>query len=77
MYVYWERHYLGSITCHLRNGPVQFCNTQKIEKAFCDVDIGEAYPTFVDNVIIELNANDESDSDTGSSSCEGTDSKGI
>ena len=50
-------------------------HTGKIEKAFGKVDFGEPYPTFVDNVIIELNADDESDSDIGSSSCEGTGSK--
>ena len=50
-------------------------HTRKIEKAFCEVDFGEAYPTFVDNVIIELNTDDESDSDIGSSSCEGIDSE--
>ena len=54
--------------------PTAIRHTRKIEKAFWEVDFGEAYPNFVDNMIIELNADDESDSDIGSSSCEGTDS---
>ena len=49
--------------------------TRKIEKAFCEVDFGEVYPTFVDNVIIGLNADNKADSDTGSSRCESTDSE--
>ena len=59
---------LNNVTSQRWSNAIRY--TRNIEKTFCEVDFGEAYPTSVDNVIIGLNADDEADSDVCSSCCE-------